>query len=101
LTVVSNAKHAREYADDTADCATQYATDRPGRLVALLGSLLNALNQPLRIHRRRRVEKHRDKYPKRETQSWLRKRGRCRADHYLVSIVEPGIGRLSDFGASN
>jgi hypothetical protein len=86
LTVVSNAKHAGEHADDTADGASQHPADRPGRLVALLGSLLNALNQPLRIGSRNRVEKRRDEYPKRETQSWLRKR--CRADHYLVSTVE-------------
>jgi len=54
LTVVRNAKHAGEHADDTANCATQHAADRPGRLAALLGSLLNALNH-LRIHRRRRL----------------------------------------------
>jgi hypothetical protein len=60
--------------DHAADGAAQHAADRSGRLVAACGALLDALDQPLRIHRRRRAEKHDDNCPKREMQSRLRAR---------------------------
>src|SRR5260370_14799919 len=88
LPVFPDTKHAGKYTDYPADRAPQHATDRSGRLVAPLGSLLDALNQPLRIYRLRRAEKHDDDCPKRETQFQLRARCRRRTDHYLVSIID-------------
>jgi hypothetical protein len=85
--VFPDTEHAGKHADHTADSASEYTTDRSGGFVALFGSLLNALNQPLRMDRGGRAQNCYDNCPERETQSSLRASCRCRADHYLVSMV--------------
>jgi hypothetical protein len=94
LSVFPHAKHAGEHAYHTADRAAQHASDGSGGLIPGLCSLLNALNH-LRIYRRRRAEKHDDNCPKREAQSHMRTRCRCRANHYLVSMVD--VDLLDEF----
>jgi hypothetical protein len=96
LPIFADAQHAGKYADDAADRTSQYAANRSGGLVARLGALLNALNQPLRVSRSGRVEKRHDSGPKHKAQSQLRTRRRCWADHSLVSmsIGQKSLGRL-------
>ena len=49
-----------------SDRAAQHTTHRSGGLVACLGTLLDAFDQPLRICCQRCVEKHDDNWPKRD-----------------------------------
>jgi hypothetical protein len=95
LPIFTDAQHAGKYADDAADRTSQHAANRSGGLVARLGALLNALNQPLRVSRGGHVEKHHDSGPKHKAQSRLRSRRRCWADHSLVSMGR----RAEKFGA--
>src|SRR5665213_2112112 len=88
--IVAGAEHAGEDADHTADRAAEHAADRSRRLVAGLRALLDAFNQSLRLCAR--ANKRQDNCPNRETQSELRQRGWCRAEHHSVSMVVPEIG---------
>jgi hypothetical protein len=88
LPIFPDAKHPGEYADYPADRASQHTADRSGRLIARLRSLLNALDQPLRVYVRSRVKKGQDNCPNRETQSELRTRGGSRTDHHFISMVD-------------
>ncbi len=75
----------------------KHAAHGSGSLVAGLRSLLNALNH-LRIDGRRRAEKHDDNGPEHEAPPQMHTRCRCRADHYLVSMVDLGL-LAESFGA--
>jgi hypothetical protein len=86
LPAVPDAKHACKHPDHSADCAAQHATHRPSRLVTGFRSLLDTLDQPLRICGKRRVEKHDDNCPKRDAQSQPGTHWRCRPVHSLLSI---------------
>src|SRR6202035_3285270 len=69
----------------------KHPADRTGRLVARLGSLLNSLDQPLRVQGLRNAKKHDNDSPKHKAQSRSRGSGGCRVDHYLVSSdFDPG-----------
>jgi len=64
--LLSDTKHAGEYADHPAMAPPNTPPTRSGGLVAGFRALLNALNQSLRIQRRRCAEKRDDNGPKRE-----------------------------------
>jgi hypothetical protein len=86
LLVFADAEHPGDYTNHPTDRPAQNASDRSGGLVAFRGSLLNALNQPLRIRSRRPAEKQGDNGSKRKTQSHARRRSRT--DHCLISMVD-------------
>jgi hypothetical protein len=86
LPAVPDAKHACKHPDHSADCAAQHTAYRPSRIIAGFRSLLDTLDQPLRICGKRRVEKHDDNCANRDAQSQPGTRWRCRPVHSLLSI---------------
>jgi hypothetical protein len=70
-------EHASEDAHHAADRTTKDAAHRSGRLVAGLGSLLDTLNQTLRVCARGGAKKRQESCPNRATQSQLRGHGWC------------------------
>src|ERR1700688_171710 len=82
-----NAGDARHDAHHPADRASEHAADGSRGLAPLFGASLDTLNH-LRIHCQGRAQKGNDNARKHDAQFRARARRRCRADHYLVSMVE-------------
>jgi hypothetical protein len=87
----ADAEHAVKHADHPADRTSQHPANRTGCLVARLGSLLNSLDQTLRVGSLGNAKKHDNDGPNHKAQIRLCGSGGCRVDHYSVSSdFDPG-----------